>query len=460
MSQPSLIQFILDQEGSSVYGDDKNYDINDITIESALQMVAVKEFDNQAYVDNGIGFKAFILAYDNKGLNWTMSGADQADKQGAQKTEVSEGGLLGGVKKYLKRKSTSESQEDEEGAANLNNAAIEALTQVNFINDVRVKVWIPALDKDISNPRIIQGGPPLADSIYLQDRDLYQTCAIDKESLLVSLPPPGSLVVVDYLNRKTRTGLTMKHAICTDINFARIIMAEFAGGVDVEAMSTFFENLASTSDTFDFANGDSIGQLLPVTPAMTPDNIAALAANYDSPGTYNVVTDEGVPEVPNKSQHLSHLNNAHHEFQPYMKAFMYKAWADKRITIKLNSTYRSPASQQRLRKEWIAGGKVGAEPTTGTSWHNFGMAMDFNPILENGTKIMLADSPHAWAASGVVEAGESVNLYWGGRFRTNWDPIHFDFRNVVVYSVMKNKLLDLSIAQGVPANRVNYSAVV
>jgi len=25
---------------------------------------------------------------------------------------------------------------------------------------------------------------------------------------------------------------------------------------------------------------------------------------------------------------------------------------------------------------------------------------------------------------------------------------------------MKNKLLDLSIAQGVPANRVNYSAVV
>ena len=88
------------------------------------------------------------------------------------------------------------------------------------------------------------------------------------------------------------------------------------------------------------------------------------------------------------------------------------------------------------------------------------MAMDFNPILENGTKIMLADSPHAWAASGVVEAGESVNLYWGGRFSTNWDPIHFDFRNVVSPSTMKSKLLDLSIAQGVTANRVNYSAVV
>ena len=75
MSQPSLIQFILDQEGSSVYGDDKNYDIADITLESALKMVAIKEFDNQAYVDNGIGFKAFILAYDNKGINFAQAEA-------------------------------------------------------------------------------------------------------------------------------------------------------------------------------------------------------------------------------------------------------------------------------------------------------------------------------------------------------------------------------------------------
>ena len=453
MSQPSLLSYILDEDGASVYENDKNYQINDLSIAGALKQAAIKQFDHQAYVDNGIGFRAFILAYENKGLNWTMSGADQADKQGAQKTEVSEGGLLGGVKKYLKRKSTSESQEDEEGAANLNNAAIEALTQVNFINDVRVKVWIPALDKDISNPRIIQGGPPLADSIYLQDRDLYQTCAIDKESLLVSLPPPGSLVVVDYLNRKTRTGLTMKHAICTDINFARIIMAEFAGGVDVEAMSTFFENLASTSDTFDFANGDSIGQLLPVTPALTPDDILVLAANYDSDNSEN-------GPIPNKSQHLSHLSNAHYEFEPYMKAFMFKAWDEKKITITLNSSYRSPSKQAQLRADWVSGGKIGPEPTGGTSYHNFGMAMDFNPTLENGKTILSKDSSHAWAASGIVEIGESVNLYWGGRFSTNWDPIHFDFRNVVSPSTMKSKLLDLSIAQGVTANRVNYSAVV
>tara|TARA_Y100001951_G_C11241741_1_gene240932 strand:- start:342 stop:1001 length:660 start_codon:yes stop_codon:yes gene_type:complete len=218
-------------------------------------------------------------------------------------------------------------------------------------------------------------------------------------------------------------------------------------------MSTFFENLANTSATFDFPNGDSIGQLLPVTPALTPDNIAALAANYDSMGDWET------PEVPNKSQHLSHLNNAHQEFAPYIKAFMYKAWADKRITIRLNSTYRSPSKQAQLRADWISGGKIGPEPTGGTSYHNFGMAMDFNPTLENGTTIRSKDSPHAWAASGIVEIGESVNLYWGGRFRENWDPIHFDFRNVVARSTMKSKLLALSIEQNTTANRVDYSTV-
>jgi hypothetical protein len=444
MSQPSLLQFILDQEGSSVYGDDKNYDIADITLESALKMTAIQEFDNQAYVDNGIGFKAFILTYESKGLN-------VASAEGKET-----GGIVGGVTKALE---SADADTNGTVTTSTGSAALEALGQLNFLNDVRAKVWIPVLDKDIPNPQILMGAPPLMPGVsLLENRDLYQTCVIEKESLLSSLPPPGSLVVVDFQNRKTRSGLTMKHAICTDINFSRIIMGEFAGIADVGAMSTFFENLANTSATFGFATGDSMGQLLPVTPAMTPDNIAALAAEYDSPGS---VPGSGYPpEVPNKSQHLSHLNNAHHEFQPYMKAFMYKVWADKRITIKLNSTYRSPSHQAQLRTDWINGGKIGPEPTTGISWHNFGMAMDFNPILENGTKIMSTDSPHAWQASGVVEAGESVNLYWGGRFRTNWDPIHFDFRNVVVYSVMKNKLLDLSIAQGVTANRVNYSAVV
>ena len=436
MSQPSLIQFILDQEGSSVYGDNKNYEIADITLESVLKLAAIKEFDNQAYVDNGIGFKAFILAYDSKGINFAQAEARQT------------GGIVGGVTNALESANTNTN-----GTATTSTAtpALETLGQLNFLNDVRAKVWIPTLDKDLPNPQIIMGGPPLSDAIILQNRDLYQTCAINKESLLSSLPPPGSLVVVDYENRKTRSGLTMKHTICTDINFSRIVMGEFAGIADVAALSTFYENLAMTSAVFDFANGDSIGQLLPVTPAMTPDNIAALAANYDS-----LVS----PEVPNKSQHLSHLNNAHYEFAPYMKAFMYKAWADKRITIRLNSTYRSPSHQTQLRTDWINGGKIGPEPTVGTSYHNFGMAMDFNPTLPNGTMIMSKDSSHAWAASGIVEIGESVNLYWGGRFRTNWDPIHFDFRNVVAGSVMKNKLLALSIEQDTTANRVNYSAVV
>jgi hypothetical protein len=456
VSQPSLLQFILNQEGSSVYGDNKNYDINDITIESALKMVAIKEFDNQAYVDNGIGFKAFILAYDNKGINFAMA---QKPEGGSISEET--GGILGGLTKLFKKQNRSDSSRVDmsdlkQAAAEAEaeqNPVLQALGQLNFLNDVRAKVWIPTLDKDVPNPQIIMGGPPLVDAVVLENRDLYQTCAIEKESLLSSLPPPGSLVVVDYENRKTRSGLTMKHTICTDLNFARIIMGEFAGIADEKSLEALYSQLANTSAAFGFPNGDSIGQLLPVTPALTPDDILVLAANYDSDNSEN-------GPIPNKSQHLSHLNNAHYEFEPYMKAFMFKAWDEKKITITLNSSYRSPSKQAQLRADWVSGGKIGPEPTGGTSYHNFGMAMDFNPTLENGKTIRSKDSSHAWAASGIVEIGESVNLYWGGRFSTNWDPIHFDFRNVVSPSTMKNKLLDLSIAQGVTANRVNYSAVV
>ena len=65
------------------------------------------------------------------------------------------------------------------------------------------------------------------------------------------------------------------------------------------------------------------------------------------------------------------------------------------------------------------------------------MALDFNPTLKDGTllgksyKLYGKNSlAKAWIDSGLVAAGERVNLYWGGRFPDNYDPIHFDFRNV------------------------------
>ena len=162
-----------------------------------------------------------------------------------------------------------------------------------------------------------------------------------------------------------------------------------------------------------------------VVSAQTPKEINQLALLYDTDAT-----------LPNKSNHAPFLLEAHPDFGAHMKAFMYNVWENLGVTIAINSVYRTPAHQARLLREYNANPKGKAKPGT-TSYHLYGMAMDFNPTLKDGTLLGKSSERYgknsfakAWIDSGIVAAGERVNLYWGGRFSKNYDPIHFDFRNV------------------------------
>ncbi len=141
-----------------------------------------------------------------------------------------------------------------------------------------------------------------------------------------------------------------------------------------------------------------------------------LANSYDSDNT-----------IPLKSQHKVFLNIAHPEFVPFIKAFIYKSWAELGASIKINSTFRSSGTQQQVYDRWVAAGKVGPKPARpGTSWHNVGGAIDFNPTLANKTGLSSRSSKTQWLASMIPAIGESVGLRWGGHFSSNYDPIHFD----------------------------------
>ncbi len=432
----SLLRYLLNNDSAQTYDDNKNHNINEISVEKALGAVAASEFDNQAYVDNGIGFQAILLAYDNKGNNPITTGRQET--AGVSEHDVPQRGLLGIAAAALNANALNVTDD----GSGLTSAALAALSQVNILNDVRARVWVPNLDADIPQPQIFleETGPRLI------DRELYQVCNIVNEQILQSLPPPGSLVVVDYENRKTREGLTLKHTICTDPNFTRIIISSLVDE-SIEEASNFFSGL-SPQLAFEFADGDAIVSHR-VEPSLATNEIMKLAENYDEDDT-----------ISNKSQHAPFLALLHVEMLPYVKAFLFKAWNEKKITIKINSSYRSPAEQQELLAEWIAEGKTSPKPTAaGTSYHNYGMAIDFNPTLSSGRTILSSESSSTWVSSGIVSIGESVNLFWGGRFSSNYDPIHFDFRNIVNTSA-KGKLLDLSVVQNVAANQVDFSSVV
>ena len=174
-----------------------------------------------------------------------------------------------------------------------------------------------------------------------------------------------------------------------------------------------------------------------------PSDIKKLADSYDEDDS-----------IPIKSQHFKYgIERAHPEMIPYIKAFIYKSWKELKVIIQINSTYRSPMEQQELIEEWIAGGRQGVQPAApGTSYHEVGLALDFQPYLPPDYKVVLGKAAKGaseeeieinkkdWIASKVPALGESLNLRWGGHFSGNYDPVHFDLGNVFSNDQKKNLL--------------------
>jgi lysophospholipase L1-like esterase len=188
----------------------------------------------------------------------------------------------------------------------------------------------------------------------------------------------------------------------------------------------------------------------------------AAAAAAASPTTTGGKCYDDAQDIPNKSQHASILADIHPDFLPHVKSFICEAWKQKQITIRLNSSYRSVEKQQRLYNKWVNGGKRGvspANPATGLSYHNLGMAIDFNPTLSNGTTLMSTSSKSSWRNSGIVEIGEKAGMYWGGNFSTNFDPIHFDFRTKIPRA-KRPAVLTAANSQGVAPNKVNLDGII
>ena len=203
--------------------------------------------------------------------------------------------------------------------------------------------------------------------------------------------------------------------------------------------------LAPIPVTEAFDHGPAPLQVGDFPPLSTPDEIKKLALSYDEDGT-----------VPRKAKNEQKINAAHPEMIPYIKAFIYKCWIDLKASIRVNSTYRSPTQQQKLYDDWLAGGQVGVKPAKpGTSWHNVGGALDFNPTMSDGVTLLKKTNKEDWIASKVPALGESLGLRWGGHFKTNYDPIHFDLGKIYT-NTQKKEVITKSRAQGVEPTSIEF----
>lgn len=88
------------------------------------------------------------------------------------------------------------------------------------------------------------------------------------------------------------------------------------------------------------------------------------------------------------------------------------------IKLAIVESYRTSAKQN----EYKALGKKYTKASGGHSKHQYGLAIDLVPVIDS---VAQWDNARLWKKVGVL--GEQLGLRWGGRWRTLYDPGHFEW---------------------------------
>jgi D-alanyl-D-alanine carboxypeptidase len=88
------------------------------------------------------------------------------------------------------------------------------------------------------------------------------------------------------------------------------------------------------------------------------------------------------------------------------------------ITLAIVESYRTPAKQN----EYKAMGKKYTRTVGGQSKHQYGLAIDVVPVIDS---VAQWDNARLWRKVGVI--GEQLGLHWGGRWKSLYDPGHFEW---------------------------------
>ncbi len=114
---------------------------------------------------------------------------------------------------------------------------------------------------------------------------------------------------------------------------------------------------------------------------------------------------------------ITDLNALHPYFRDKVIELIHRCEA-KGIELAIVETYRTHAKQS----EYKSMGKKYTRSGAGKSKHQYGLAIDVVPIV-NGEPEW--NNKYLWRRVGVV--GEQLGLRWGGRWRSLYDPGHFEW---------------------------------
>lgn len=114
---------------------------------------------------------------------------------------------------------------------------------------------------------------------------------------------------------------------------------------------------------------------------------------------------------------IADLNALHPYFRDKIRQ-MIQLCKKKGIELAIVESYRTHSKQA----EYFGMGRQYTRSAGGKSKHQYGLAIDVVPLV-NG--IPQWENKTLWKRVGVI--GESLGLRWGGRWRSPYDPAHFEW---------------------------------
>lgn len=130
---------------------------------------------------------------------------------------------------------------------------------------------------------------------------------------------------------------------------------------------------------------------------------------------------------------IADLNALHPFFRDKITELIYRCHK-KGIELAIVESYRTRAKQA----EYFSMGKKYTRSAGGKSKHQYGLAVDLVPIVKGEP---MWDNKILWKKIGMI--GESLGLRWGGRWRSIYDPAHFEWTGGLSGSHLANGIYPL-----------------
>ena len=204
--------------------EDSNIRAGDLSSADIEQRLRSVNFDQSLY--NARGYKAIVVAYkDDPAASYLRSrGAEFLFGNEASFTNTAPD-WLSQVRVWANQGNAREIEErlDFVDQMPTSRTLEQAITQARDINSVTLKVYIFDIDADLPIP-------VFSEDNSVREQNIYRDCELfAKYGKRLEHPPIGSLIMVDFINRRQKLGCVVKGIICKDKTFARSVLQELRG---------------------------------------------------------------------------------------------------------------------------------------------------------------------------------------------------------------------------------------